>query len=65
MKYINFQEMPLVLTPADIADTLGIGRNTAYDLIHKEMRYLRVGSQLRITRESFIAYLKSDNKDNE
>ena len=65
MKYTNFAEMPLVLTPVDISDTLHIGRNTAYDLIHREMSYLRVGSQLRGTRESFIAYLKSEKKDSE
>ena len=38
------EELPLVLTPMDIAAVLGISRNTAYELIHSEdFPILRVG----------------------
>lgn len=40
------EELPLVLTPMDIAAVLGISRNTAYELIHSEdFPILRVGKQ--------------------
>lgn len=34
MTYHNFEGMPLVLEVADIADTLAIGRNKAYELFN-------------------------------
>ena len=54
------EELPLVLTPMDIAAVLGISRNTAYELIHSEdVPILRVGKQYRVSRKRFLTWLES------
>ena len=54
------EELPLVLTPMDIAAVLGILRNTAYELIHSEdFPILRVGKQYRVSRKRFLTWLES------
>lgn len=53
------EELPLVLTPMDIAAVLGIPRNTAYELIHSEdFPILRVGKQYRVSRKRFLTWLE-------
>ena len=62
MDRVSFQkveELPLVLTPMDIAAVLGISRNTAYELIHSEdFPILRVGKQYRVSRKRFLTWLE-------
>lgn len=54
-------ELPLVLTPMDIAAVLGISRNTAYEVIHsKGFPAFRVGKQYRVSRERFLTWLDSE-----
>ena len=53
------EELPLVLTPMDIAAVLGISRNTADELIHSEdFPILRVGKQYRVSRKRFLTWLE-------
>lgn len=53
------EELPLVLTPMDIAAVLGISRNTAYELIHSEdFPIFRVGKQYRVSRKRFLTWLE-------
>ena len=55
------EELPLVLTPIDIAAVLGISRNTAYEVIHsKGFPAFRVGKQYRVSRERFLTWLDSE-----
>lgn len=59
MKYNNFDQLPLVLSVTDIADTLSIGHNKAYGLVHTgQIRALKLGNHYRVPRESFIAFLR-------
>lgn len=59
-KYRKIEELPLVLTPADIAAVLGISRNTTYEIIHgKGFPAIRIGKQYRISRDRFLAWLDS------
>ena len=59
MTYKNFESMPFVLTVGDIADTLAIGRNKAYDLVNSgRIKALKLGNHHRIPRENFISFLK-------
>lgn len=61
MTYKNFETMPFVLDVSDIADTLKIGRNKAYELVNKgEIKALKVGNQYRIPRDSFISFVKGE-----
>lgn len=62
MVYKDFATMPMVLTVADIADTLAIGRCKAYTLVNTGViKALKIGNSYRIPREVFIAYLKGEN----
>ena len=59
MVYKHFEDMPMVLSVEDIADSLAIGRNKAYLLVNSgEIKSLKIGTHYRIPRESFIAFLK-------
>lgn len=58
MKYTSFDQIPMVLSVEDIADTLEIGRNKAYGLISSgRIRALRLGNHYRVPREAFIDFL--------
>ena len=61
MTYVKYEDMPLVLNVEDIADTLMIGRNKAYNLVNSgKIKALRIGNHYRIPRDSFIAFLKGE-----
>ena len=58
-KYQSFDELPLTLRVEDLMPILGIGRNTAYELVPSKQIYsVKVGRQLRIPKQSLIDYLK-------
>ena len=58
---IKIEELPLVLTPAEISGLLGISRNTAYELLHsKDFPAFRIGKQYRVSRERFVAWLNGE-----
>lgn len=54
----EFKSLPLVLRIPDLMRVLGIGRNSAYDLVHSnQIRVIRVGRQIRIPRDEVIRFL--------
>lgn len=60
MTYTNFETMPMVLGVIDIADTLAIGRNKAYELVNSGIiKSIKIGQHYRIPREVFIEFLKN------
>lgn len=57
-KYHSFDELPLTLQVEDLMPVLGIGRNTAYELVRSgQIRSIRIGRQLRIPKEAVQEYL--------
>ena len=61
-KYRSFDELPLTLRVGDLMPILGIGRNTAYELIRcGTIRSIRIGKQLHITKQALIDYLSDDD----
>lgn len=55
------RELPLVMTPGDIAEALRISRNTAYELVHREgFPAFQVGRQYRIGGEQFMRWLNNN-----
>jgi len=57
-KYCSFDELPLTLRVEDLMPILGIGRNTAYELVRSgQIRSIRIGRQLRIPKEAVQEYL--------
>ena len=62
MVYKNIEEMPMVLTVADIADTLAIGRCKAYMLVNTGIiKSIRIGNSYRIPRDAFVEYMYGRN----
>ena len=58
--YHSFDELPLTLRVEDLMPILGIGRNTAYDLVRSKQIYsVKIGRQLRIPKQALIDYLTS------
>jgi len=52
--------MPMVLGVIDLADTLAIGRNKAYELVNSgAIKSIKIGQHYRIPREAFIEFLKN------
>jgi len=63
VKYSKFEDFPLVLSVTDIADTLSIGHNKAYGLVHTgQIKALKLGNHYRVPREAFIAFLRGETK---
>ena len=56
--YRSFDELPLALRVEDLMHVLGIGRNTAYELVRSgQIRSVKIGRQLRIPKQALIDYL--------
>ena len=59
-KYRSYDELPLTLRVEDLMPILGIGRNTAYELVRsKQIFSVKIGRQLRIPKRALIDYLTS------
>ncbi len=57
-RYRTFDDLPLTLRVEDLMPILGVGRNTAYELVRSgQIRSIRVGRQLRIPKPFLIEYL--------
>lgn len=51
-------QMPIVLTPAEVMDILDVGKNTMYRLLNTgELRAVRIGRSWRITGNALEEYL--------
>ena len=57
-KYRALNELPLVLRVEDLMPILGIGRNTAYELIRSgQIRSIKVGRQIRVPKDAVTEFL--------
>ena len=58
--YRSYDELPLALKVEDLMPILGIGRNTAYELVRsQQIRCVRVGRKIRIPKDAVMEYLAS------
>lgn len=58
-KYRDLHELSMTLRVEDLMPILGIGRNTAYELIRSgQIRSVRIGRQIRIPREALLEFLR-------
>ena len=56
--YIDFHDLPLLLTPSQIADLLGIPSDAAYDLIRKHgLPHTELDGQVSIRKDELICWL--------
>lgn len=60
-KYRSFDELPLTLKVEDLMPVLGIGRNTAYELVRSgKIKGIRIGKQIRIPKEEVRRFLDGE-----
>ena len=58
-KYRNSHDLPMTLRVEELMPILGIGRNTAYELIRSgQIRSIRIGRQIRIPRDALLEFLR-------
>ena len=61
MTYTHYDQLPLILTVDELTKILGIGRNTAYDLIRcGKIRSVRIGHKIRIPKDSLLEFLQEN-----
>lgn len=61
MNYTDYEQLPLILSVDQLTKILGIGRNTAYDLVRcGRIKSVRIGHQIRITKSSLLEFLSEN-----
>ena len=61
MTYTHYDQLPLILSVDELAKILGIGRNTAYDLIRcGRIRSVRIGHKIKIPKDSLLEFLQEN-----
>ena len=59
MNINDYEDLPTILSIEDLMKFLGIGKNSAYNLVRSgQIKSVRIGRQIRITRESVIAFVQ-------
>ncbi len=54
----SFDDLPLALRVEELMPVLGIGRNTAYELVRSHrIRSIHIGKQLRVPKDALIECL--------
>ena len=57
-KYRSLDELPLALRVEDLMPILGIGHNTAYELVRSgQIRSIKIGRQIRVPRDAVVEFL--------
>ena len=60
-EYRSFDDLPLSLRVDDLMYILGVGRNTAYELVRfRQIRSIRIGRQIRIPKGAVLEYLQKN-----
>lgn len=59
-KYRSLDDLPMTLRVEELMPILGIGRNTAYELVRSgKLRSIRVGRQIRIPKAEVLRFLNT------
>ena len=57
-KYRSLEDLPLALRVEDLMPILGIGCNTAYELVRSgQIRSIKIGRQIRVPRDAVVEFL--------
>jgi len=61
--FTNYEELPLFLSAKLVAQTLGISRSSAYELMHAEdFPALRIGSRIIVPKEDLRKWVAANTK---
>ncbi len=53
------EQLPSILTPVEVMDILGIGKNTVYNLLSSgQLKGFRIGKSWRITGDALEEFLR-------
>ena len=59
----GINDLPMILTPAEVQQVLGISKNKAYEVFKSNgFPCFRVGKQLRVSRERFFQWMAQAEK---
>jgi len=59
-RYHSFDDLPLTMRVEELMPILGIGRNTAYELVHSgQIKGIRIGRSIRIPKSEVIRFLNN------
>lgn len=62
-QFTNYNELPLFLNAKLVAQTLGISRSSAYELMHKkDFPALHIGSRIVVPKEEFCQWVERQTK---
>ena len=57
-RYRSLDELPLALRVEELMPILGIGRNTAYELVRSgQIRSIKIGRQIRVPRDAVAEFI--------
>ena len=60
MKYVNYEQLPLMLNAEDIKDVMNISRAGAYQLMHREdFPKIIIGKRIVVPRNKFLEWLEN------
>ena len=63
-EYRSFDDLPLTLRVEDLMPILGIGRNTAYELVRSgQIRSVRIGHKICIPKTEVIRFLTCETAE--
>lgn len=58
---MTIQELPDVISVSDLAKVLGVGKNSAYELVNTgKLKSVRVGRQIRISKAALLQFLEGN-----
>lgn len=64
-KFSSNEELPITMTAKDVAGYLNISLTSSYNLMNaKDFPTLRLGKQLRVSRDHFLNWLNNANEVN-
>ena len=60
--YTSYNELPLMLSVAEVAAVLGISRAGAYELTHSDsFPTLKIGSRIIVPKDKFLAWIDTNS----
>ena len=60
MKYVNYEQLPLMLNAEEIKDVMNISRAGAYQLMHREdFPKIIIGKRIVVPRDKFLEWLEN------
>ena len=60
--YTSYDDLPLMLSVAEVAAVLGISRAGAYDLVRSSgFPALKIGSRIIVPRDKFLAWIDTNS----